>query len=185
MGGEASQFSCCRDIRRCNACEQYAVSCPPERCASVCFGASTRPKQAMVQSVNVKEGTVGKAERYPRPDTETEEVFPGSSTGAPSRCCGCLMPAHREEILHSLPSRHRDPALLNLGERKPLETLALECKYNDSKVQKIAHLAETYDAWRPVRGDGNCYYRTVGFGILEAAVDVPSEYEEVIRSFEQ
>eukprot|EP00928_Gymnodinium_smaydae_P099656 TRINITY_DN9571_c0_g1_i2.p1 TRINITY_DN9571_c0_g1~~TRINITY_DN9571_c0_g1_i2.p1 ORF type:complete len:598 (+),score=129.31 TRINITY_DN9571_c0_g1_i2:116-1909(+) len=58
-----------------------------------------------------------------------------------------------------------------LGPREPLESLADEFKFNESIVAKVAELqAHGYNAWRRVRGDGNCFYRAVGFALLEQLV---------------
>lgn len=58
--------------------------------------------------------------------------------------------------------------LPNVGELRTIEALEDECRFNAAKLQKIRHLAEGYDHWRPIRGDGNCYYRAVIYGALEA-----------------
>lgn len=55
----------------------------------------------------------------------------------------------------------------NVGCRINIKALEDECRFNGSKLAKIQRLAKFYDQWRPVRGDGNCYYRTVCFGALE------------------
>eukprot|EP00928_Gymnodinium_smaydae_P047736 TRINITY_DN31880_c0_g1_i1.p1 TRINITY_DN31880_c0_g1~~TRINITY_DN31880_c0_g1_i1.p1 ORF type:complete len:406 (-),score=83.15 TRINITY_DN31880_c0_g1_i1:101-1318(-) len=55
----------------------------------------------------------------------------------------------------------------NVGERRPLSELEFEHRFNAGKVKKIQSLAEHYSHWRPIRGDGNCYYRSVVFGVLE------------------
>lgn len=55
----------------------------------------------------------------------------------------------------------------NVGKRKGMDALEEECRFNAGMLRKVRQLAETYDHWRPVRGDGNCYYRAVVFGALE------------------
>ncbi|CAK0797748.1 unnamed protein product [Prorocentrum cordatum] len=56
----------------------------------------------------------------------------------------------------------------NLGQRKAIAALEDECRFNAGAVQKVRLLSNAYDHWRSVRGDGNCYYRTVAFGVLES-----------------
>jgi len=59
----------------------------------------------------------------------------------------------------------------NLGPQEDLGSLASEFKFNDAFVNKVQKLrAHGYDSWRRVRGDGNCFYRAVGFGLLEQLV---------------
>lgn len=81
-----------------------------------------------------------------------EKVFNGEGT------------AHHE----SLPRQPRGSDLENIGPRKSMGELQDECRYNAGKLQKIKQLASKYQGWRPVRGDGNCFYRTVIFGTIEA-----------------
>jgi len=40
--------------------------------------------------------------------------------------------------------------------------------FNDSLRDKVETLGLHYRGWRGVRGDGNCYYRAVGFGFIES-----------------
>ena len=42
-----------------------------------------------------------------------------------------------------------------------IETLSDEYKFNRRYVENIQSLSDTYCGWRKVRGDGNCYYRSV------------------------
>lgn len=59
----------------------------------------------------------------------------------------------------------------NIGERQPLSALEDTCRFNTGKVNKIRSLGcKGYSCWRSVRGDGNCYYRSVIFGAFEAAL---------------
>lgn len=55
----------------------------------------------------------------------------------------------------------------NIGCKKSLSTLEDDCRFNAGKVKKVQLLARSYSHWRPIRGDGNCYYRTVAFGVFE------------------
>jgi len=51
----------------------------------------------------------------------------------------------------------------------PLALDVLKRDFNASKnhQKKIDKLCETYDSFRRVRGDGNCFYRALGFALLE------------------
>ena len=51
-----------------------------------------------------------------------------------------------------------------------MEDLATEFKFNASMVTKIQEMEEHYAGYRPIRGDGNCYYRAVGFSFVERCV---------------
>eukprot|EP00437_Effrenium_voratum_P016919 CAMPEP_0181447852 /NCGR_PEP_ID=MMETSP1110-20121109/26837_1 /TAXON_ID=174948 /ORGANISM="Symbiodinium sp., Strain CCMP421" /LENGTH=370 /DNA_ID=CAMNT_0023571981 /DNA_START=38 /DNA_END=1147 /DNA_ORIENTATION=- len=65
-------------------------------------------------------------------------------------------------------------SLANLGRFEPLSTLKEEFKFNKSFGEKVSGLIEHgYKGWRRVRGDGNCFYRAVGFGLLEQIVSAP------------
>lgn len=61
-----------------------------------------------------------------------------------------------------------------------LRTFKNEFKFNLAKVAKVDILEESYFAFRRVRGDGNCYYRSIIFGIIEELIkrdisQVPSD----------
>lgn len=59
----------------------------------------------------------------------------------------------------------------NLGPREGLSSLSDEWKFNKSFVDRVRRLEKRgYCGWRRVRGDGNCFYRAVGFGLLEQLV---------------
>uniref|UniRef100_A0A7S1B1P2 ubiquitinyl hydrolase 1 n=1 Tax=Noctiluca scintillans TaxID=2966 RepID=A0A7S1B1P2_NOCSC len=59
----------------------------------------------------------------------------------------------------------------NLGPREPIQTLADEFKFNTLFGEKVNALrVQGYRGWRRVRGDGNCFYRSVGFALLEQCV---------------
>lgn len=76
--------------------------------------------------------------------------------------------SHEDEVLRSLPRQPRGTDQPNVGHRSNIHTLEEECRFNPGKLEKIRRLAQAYCDWRSVRGDGNCYYRTVIFGALEA-----------------
>jgi len=62
-----------------------------------------------------------------------------------------------------------------LGPREPLSSLIDEFRYNLKFADKVRHLEQRgYVGWRRVLGDGNCYYRSVAFGLLEQIAALPS-----------
>ena len=73
-------------------------------------------------------------------------------------------------ILHALSSvlilpilnacdNHIRGGMMNHIQRKRIDSLLEEFKFNDEMTLKIAEMKNSYDGWWPVRGDGNCYYR--------------------------
>lgn len=73
--------------------------------------------------------------------------------------------------------------LPNLGKFEPLSTLKDEFKFNKSFGEKVDGLIEhEYKGWRRVRGDGNCFYRAVGFGLLEQIIAAPDSKRQVAAS---
>mmetsp|Transcript_26664 Transcript_26664/g.51398 ORF Transcript_26664/g.51398 Transcript_26664/m.51398 type:complete len:547 (+) Transcript_26664:42-1682(+) len=78
--------------------------------------------------------------------------------------------------------------LPNIGEMRHITTLEDECRFNPSKLRKIKNLAKNYHHWRPIRGDGNCYYRAVIYGMLELCFtgsDDRQRLGEVLSSLER
>ncbi|KAJ8604352.1 hypothetical protein CTAYLR_002536 [Chrysophaeum taylorii] len=65
------------------------------------------------------------------------------------------------------PAETRRPAI---DERKGIDALVEYLgRYKRGVSSMVASLkANNFDEWRAVRGDGNCYYRSVAFGIVEA-----------------
>jgi len=62
----------------------------------------------------------------------------------------------------------------NLGPRESMSSLSNEFRFNKVFVEKVARLEKLgYNGWRRVRGDGNCFYRSVGFGMLEQILHAP------------
>ena len=47
----------------------------------------------------------------------------------------------------------------NVGPKRKLEALAQNFKHNPALRAKVQSLAQAYVGYRPIRGDGNCYYR--------------------------
>jgi len=65
---------------------------------------------------------------------------------------------------------------VNVGPREPLRSLKEDFKFNPGFKEKVCQLAERgYVGWRRVRGDGNCFYRAVGFGFLELLVTTTAQ----------
>ncbi|MBM3198071.1 MAG: hypothetical protein FJZ58_02295 [Chlamydiae bacterium] len=61
-----------------------------------------------------------------------------------------------------------DVVVPNIGSRKPLKELEEQYdKASPMKVQLGMLEQNGYPHYRPIRGDGNCYYRAVMFGFLE------------------
>jgi hypothetical protein len=59
---------------------------------------------------------------------------------------------------------------INLGARCPLSDLQKDSEYNAELVSQIEGMEAKYSGFRPVRGDGNCFYRAVGFSFVEGAI---------------
>ena len=57
-----------------------------------------------------------------------------------------------------------------VGAKFLLQEIILSDKFNESFREKIKILSQDYHGYRKIRGDGNCYYRAVMFGILEQAI---------------
>lgn len=58
----------------------------------------------------------------------------------------------------------------NIGPRKRLRVLENAFKYNSSIKMKMIQLSRAYIGWRPIRGDGNCFYRAIIVGLLEQLI---------------
>lgn len=57
---------------------------------------------------------------------------------------------------------------VNLGPWEPLGSLADEFRFNTNFGEKVQRLERRgYTGWRRIRGDGNCFYRALGLGLLE------------------
>jgi len=59
----------------------------------------------------------------------------------------------------------------NVGVKEPLSSLIEEFRFNTRFGEKVRHLQGLgYNGWRRIRGDGNCFYRAVGVGLLEQGI---------------
>ncbi|CAK9068266.1 unnamed protein product [Durusdinium trenchii] len=71
-----------------------------------------------------------------------------------------------EELSEEIPDEFDSPQA-NVLQLLPIETLQEQFPHNANLQQQFASLAASFQAWRPIRGDGNCYYRAVLFAWLE------------------
>jgi len=69
-----------------------------------------------------------------------------------------------------VPAHLQDHQVDNIGVLKPMQNLETDFAHNPKLVKQYQGLARDFEAWRPVRGDGNCYYRAVIFAWLERSV---------------
>lgn len=65
----------------------------------------------------------------------------------------------------------RKQRLANIGGRFYMEHLSDTEKFNNNVVEKVTKLVDSYIGYRQIRGDGNCYYRAVIFGLIENLVE--------------
>jgi ubiquitin thioesterase protein OTUB1 len=59
----------------------------------------------------------------------------------------------------------------SVGKAEGLDSLAGDFAYNADLQRKIRELRATYGGWRRSRGDGNCYYRALGFLLVERLLE--------------
>eukprot|EP00929_Paragymnodinium_shiwhaense_P034523 TRINITY_DN18767_c1_g1_i1.p1 TRINITY_DN18767_c1_g1~~TRINITY_DN18767_c1_g1_i1.p1 ORF type:complete len:1308 (-),score=307.48 TRINITY_DN18767_c1_g1_i1:57-3980(-) len=71
----------------------------------------------------------------------------------------------------------------NLGKVQAIGTLMTQFAYNEKLIGQFEELAFSFPAWRPVRGDGNCYYRAVLFAWLERSIALGAQHS--VESFSQ
>lgn len=136
---------------------------------------TSKPPCAFVQTIGVaqenQDGWTGEgAERYP---------LAGMFGNAHSVCFGPVagddvifgeaQPERKQQQaqvaeIHSRPSGSDLP---NVKPKAPIQALVAEYHESSSMRSKSAQLAQAYSHWRSIRGDGNCYYRAMIFGLLE------------------
>jgi hypothetical protein len=60
----------------------------------------------------------------------------------------------------------------NVGPKQPIKVLQHKFGHSDHICAKIDQLRTVYQytSWRHIRGDGNCYYRAVLFGLIECLI---------------
>lgn len=165
MGQHVCRLSCDRCTGDC--------SNPQGRCASLCYGPSK--KALVVQTFNFESGkspqiaypVVGE-ERTVNPvcgDFLNVEALPGGRRAQGERGTEAETRAPPQE-----PSEPAGSQVPNVRPREEIEALRDEFRHNAFMVGKIRKLADEhgYTHWRPIRGDGNCFYRAAVFGVLEA-----------------
>lgn len=59
----------------------------------------------------------------------------------------------------------------NIGGRFLLQHLQDTEKFNQHTSAKVSELKRSYIGYRQIRGDGNCYYRAVIYGLIEILVE--------------
>ena len=57
-----------------------------------------------------------------------------------------------------------------VGPLEPLATLKQEYQFNEHLQNSIREMTRTYAHWRRIRGDGNCYWRSLGYALFERAL---------------
>lgn len=57
-----------------------------------------------------------------------------------------------------------------VGGRYLLSVLANHDRHNQSVQKKVQDISRSYEGYLEIRGDGNCYYRAILFGVLEQAI---------------
>lgn len=72
------------------------------------------------------------------------------------------------------------PCLISL----PLVFVSVRQQNNRAMRQQIRELGEHYPRWRRVRGDGNCYYRAVMFGLVERSLADAQVMQALIKILE-
>eukprot|EP00439_Symbiodinium_sp_Y106_P027094 s728_g3.t1 len=95
-------------------------------------------------------------------------------TAAPALSAALPECSEEEEEEDEIPSElGQEPGnATNLAALLPIETLQQQYPHNANLQQQFGELARSFKAWRPVRGDGNCYYRAVLFAWLERSLAV-------------
>ena len=73
--------------------------------------------------------------------------------------------------------------IANLQGRCTMGDLKEDFKYNESMKEKIEEMSVEYSGYRPIRGDGNCYYRAVSFSFLERALHAGEAGKALLRNF--
>eukprot|EP00927_Polykrikos_kofoidii_P056466 TRINITY_DN50583_c0_g1_i1.p1 TRINITY_DN50583_c0_g1~~TRINITY_DN50583_c0_g1_i1.p1 ORF type:complete len:517 (+),score=91.00 TRINITY_DN50583_c0_g1_i1:71-1621(+) len=117
--------------------------------------------------------------------TESQSVIPGKGgmiagdVSTPHEGSSISSATHRLRRLQRVPEFPLSaiPPDVNMGPREPMKTLAAEFRYNEHFQRKVGWLArDGYVGWRRIRGDGNCFYRAVGFALLEQLVKPSFEF---------
>ena len=75
------------------------------------------------------------------------------------------------------------PSIVNVQGPCTMGDLKEDFKHNESMKEKIEEMSAEYSGYRPIRGDGNCYYRAVGFSFLERAMHAGAEGNKLLKTF--
>lgn len=72
----------------------------------------------------------------------------------------------------------------NVQNKQPIDSLKDEYAHNDKVIRTLLNLKNEYHYrhWRPVRGDGNCYYRAVAFGLLEYILNQSDGWQNILTN---
>jgi len=161
-----------------------------EKHAWVCCGASkeestepsSKPDNPMLITLPHIEAVPAVLAVDPTPEHRIHPSVYNSKQGPQHQCCRVDPGFHEHEI--AWPRRLSDKevedrsasgaqagTVPNLSPTQQIELLKNEFAHNVSILREIdLMMQEGYVAWRPIRGDGNCFFRAVGFGILEQLV---------------
>mmetsp|Transcript_4560 Transcript_4560/g.10644 ORF Transcript_4560/g.10644 Transcript_4560/m.10644 type:complete len:345 (+) Transcript_4560:49-1083(+) len=169
MGGQIG----CQRCTPCNNCAATAAVYGGDRCAS-CLGGEGAA--SVLLSYNAAHEP-GDAHKYQVAGADCPSVHPVCGDfGVPSSSAiaveleepPCFKGESIDQVLPLDIFHSHGVVLPNIGSRQNIATLEEDSLFNPGKLLKIRRLAQVYGHWRPVRGDGNCFYRTVAFGALEA-----------------
>lgn len=185
MGGSLACYKCCD---RCST-----DVCGKDRCTSVCFDGDGKPPIGNVQSIHVQTGSGDKGAIVYAVAGESHSIINKVCGDFGDPCAGRRItvsakpvaaedetstedqwtdvPTKLDQVL-PIPLVEIDsgdvPTLrLNVGPRQDIKDLEGECKFNANKLLKVRRLSSAYGHWRHIRGDGNCFYRAVIFGVVE------------------
>lgn len=154
---------------------------------------ASRPQKNLVQSL-----TAAQDAALPLHLTQRYSI-PGAECMSPQNSV-CFGPVYGDEPVDDvrhIPDRHDqvipvadEPSgcdIPNVGKRKDISSMEDECRFNAGNIGKIRQLSEDYSHWRPIRGDGNCYYRTVIYGALESLLANRDmrRYRKLVGRFQQ
>mmetsp|Transcript_136512 Transcript_136512/g.323311 ORF Transcript_136512/g.323311 Transcript_136512/m.323311 type:complete len:347 (-) Transcript_136512:107-1147(-) len=169
MGSYTS--GCSADCENCTTCTRHG-------CGHLCLIQREKEQKAVMKTFTVNATA---ADDNVSPELQRYAVHGSEDQPSQNVCFGIVQGeevlfeeasrkggSHEDEVLRSLPRQPRGTDQPNVGHRCNIHTLEEECRFNPGKLEKIRRLAQVYSDWRSVRGDGNCYYRTVIFGALEA-----------------
>lgn len=86
-----------------------------------------------------------------------------------------------EELLSVVDIHHGDVIEVRrlgtgaVGGKFRLNTLVVD-KSNEYLTKRVHQMSRTYKGYRKIRGDGNCYYRSICFGLLEQIIEMHNRH---------